>query len=188
MLNRQGGQNVNLMDHKIWLETFTIYLKSAVRFEMSVDTDCSGFLNFGCIFKQIIVDFFQFLGAQVTEGTNKRQIIDITLPQRTNAASHRSNHFLTFSRTSQESELHYNLSAFGRVFEFELRPEKSFIAPSFSVEHCSGNLSQSIPSGVDLSHCFYRGSVRNDPVSSAVFDLCNGMVSFASFDANSCSL
>ena len=35
----------------------------------------------------------------------------------------------------------------------------------------------SVPCGSDLSHCYYRGSVLGDPISSAVFDLCNGLVS-----------
>ena len=60
---------------------------------------------------------------------------------------------------------------------FVLKPERRFIAPSFTVEHFSGGHSEVIPSGADLLHCFYRGKVDNDSASSAVFDLCSGMVS-----------
>ena len=111
-------------------------------------------------------------------------ITDITFPQRitTNAAVQKSNHFLSFTQRTHEREIRYNLTAFGKVFHFVLQPESRFIAPSFTVEHCTGNLSKSIPSGADLSHCFHHGRIDNDSTSSAVFDLCNGLVSLHKFE------
>ena len=132
-----------------------------------------------------------FLDLQATAKSNALRVIDITTPQRTttNASAHNSNHFLTFTQTNHVQEIRYNITAFGKVIHFILKPERRFIGPAFTVEHCSGNHSESIPSGADLSHCFYRGRVYNDSASSAVFDLCSGMVSLrtlkSTFDTTS---
>ncbi|XP_028407987.1 A disintegrin and metalloproteinase with thrombospondin motifs 9-like [Dendronephthya gigantea] len=109
--------------------------------------------------------------------SNVFRIIDITSPQRvtTNRSRQMSNHFLTFAQRNHEGEIRYNLTAFGQKFHFVLNPERRFIAPSFYIENYSSNQAKSIPSGADLSHCFYRGRVHDDAASSAVFDLCNGM-------------
>jgi hypothetical protein len=132
---------------------------------------------------QVILILFQFPDER-TKTAETLGISDITLPQRitTNTTLHKSNHFLTFTQRYYEREIRYNLTAFGKSFHFILTPERRFIAPSFTVEHCSGNHSKPIPSGTDLSHCFHRGRVDNDSASSAVFDLCNGLVSVQKFE------
>lgn len=112
------------------------------------------------------------------EGEPTHPLVDVASPRVVtgDAASPRSTPFLGFvEKTRNRGEVRYNVTAFGEVYQFVLRPERRFIAPSFTVEHFSGNQSISVPCGSDLSHCYYRGHVLDDPVSSAVFDLCNGM-------------
>ena len=121
--------------------------------------------------------FFLYTGR---EGEPTHPLVDVASPRVVtgDAASPRSTPFLGFvEKTRNRGEVRYNVTAFGEVYQFVLRPERRFIAPSFTVEHFSGNQSISVPCGSDLSHCYYRGHVLDDPVSSAVFDLCNGMVS-----------
>ena len=72
--------------------------------------------------------------------------------------------------------LFYKLVAFGRTFKFHLEQEHGFLAPAFVVEHVV-NHTHRIPFAGDLTHCFYRGQVAGDPVSTGVFSLCQGLVS-----------
>ncbi|XP_046840031.1 A disintegrin and metalloproteinase with thrombospondin motifs 9-like [Xenia sp. Carnegie-2017] len=111
-------------------------------------------------------------------GEGKRRRSQIVVPRRISADTNGGgfHHFLSFAQQSGDEEMRYNLTAFGKVYKFVLRPKRNFISPSFNVEHyTTANLTKPIPTGVDLSHCFYRGTICNDTTSSAAFDLCGGM-------------
>lgn len=118
--------------------------------------------------------------SRILGGEGKRRRSQIVVPRRISADTNGGgfHHFLSFAQQSGDEEMRYNLTAFGKVYKFVLRPKRNFISPSFNVEHyTTANLTKPIPTGVDLSHCFYRGTICNDTTSSAAFDLCGGMVS-----------
>ena len=73
-------------------------------------------------------------------------------------------------------EIRYKLSAFGKDYTFILKRENRFLSAALTVEHFTANQSITIPYGANLTHCYYRGVIHGDAVSSAVFDLCYGMV------------
>lgn len=84
--------------------------------------------------------------------------------------------FLSFDDKDDNSEsLYYKVTAFGRTFNLKLTRDRSFISPGLSVEYVySWDKTLELPG--DLGHCFYKGKLQ-DSHSSAVFNLCNGIVS-----------
>ena len=87
--------------------------------------------------------------------------------------------FINYTSTESASypdRLFYKLSAFGKTFLLDLRQDSGFISPTLTVEHVYSEKHR-IPYSGHLQHCFYRGQVNQDPVSSAVLNVCNGLVS-----------
>lgn len=86
-------------------------------------------------------------------------------------------HFIKYEhRGLRTGTVYYRLAAFGRTFQFRLERDDSFVSPVLTVEHVYSD-TRRLPLAGDLQHCFYSGEIQGDPNSTAVFNLCNGLVS-----------
>lgn len=82
-----------------------------------------------------------------------------------------------FKHVPSENDLHYELLAFGRVFQLQLISNVEFLSPGFVIE--SGNLIQT-RHGKELReflNCHYVGRVKNATNSWLAISTCNGLVS-----------
>lgn len=88
-----------------------------------------------------------------------------------------------FSRRKRSSEApleptafrrHYQLSAYGQLFQLNLSADAGFLAAQYTVVHAGAPQK---PSSPDLRHCFYRGHVNAQEMHTAVFSICGGLVS-----------
>ncbi|KAH1186541.1 hypothetical protein KIL84_019290 [Mauremys mutica] len=68
---------------------------------------------------------------------------------------------------------HYQLNAYGQLFQLNLSTDAGFIAAHYKVMHVGS--AQEQPSS-DLRHCFYRGHVNAQETHTAVFSLCGGLM------------
>uniref|UniRef100_A0A663MXA9 ADAM metallopeptidase with thrombospondin type 1 motif 20 n=1 Tax=Athene cunicularia TaxID=194338 RepID=A0A663MXA9_ATHCN len=68
---------------------------------------------------------------------------------------------------------HYQLSAYGQIFQLNLSADAGFVAAQYAVEHVGAPQKQSSP---DLRHCFYRGHVNAQEAHMAVFSICGGLM------------
>ncbi|XP_074798282.1 A disintegrin and metalloproteinase with thrombospondin motifs 20 isoform X2 [Natator depressus] len=68
---------------------------------------------------------------------------------------------------------HYQLNAYGQLFQLNLSTDAGFIAAHYKVMHVGSPQEQ--PSS-DLRHCFYRGHVNAQETHTAVFSLCGGLM------------
>ncbi|XP_053880611.1 A disintegrin and metalloproteinase with thrombospondin motifs 20 isoform X2 [Malaclemys terrapin pileata] len=68
---------------------------------------------------------------------------------------------------------HYQLNAYGQLFQLNLSADAGFIAANYKVMHVGS--AQEQPSS-DLRHCFYRGHVNAQETHTAVFSLCGGLM------------
>ncbi|XP_053421373.1 A disintegrin and metalloproteinase with thrombospondin motifs 1 [Nycticebus coucang] len=70
------------------------------------------------------------------------------------------------------------LAAFGRRLRLELKLDRGFLAPGFTLQTVGRRpepeAPRSDPDG-DLAHCFYSGTVNGDPSSAAALSLCQGV-------------
>lgn len=81
--------------------------------------------------------------------------------------------------------VHYRIDAFGERFHLNLTAHSDFIAPSYTVIHLGAEQSNGTDSHFhdtsDMRHCFFRGHVNAKREYPAVFSLCTGLVSIATF-------
>ncbi|XP_050791962.1 A disintegrin and metalloproteinase with thrombospondin motifs 20 isoform X2 [Gopherus flavomarginatus] len=68
---------------------------------------------------------------------------------------------------------HYQLNAYGQLFQLNLSTDAGFIAAHYKMMHVGS--AQEQPSS-DLRHCFYRGHVNAQETHTAVFSLCGGLM------------
>ncbi|KAJ7400306.1 hypothetical protein BTVI_106621 [Pitangus sulphuratus] len=68
---------------------------------------------------------------------------------------------------------HYQLSAYGQVFQLNLSADAGFVSAQYTVVHVGSPKKQSSP---DLRHCFYRGHVNAQETHMAVFSICGGLM------------
>ncbi|XP_051651320.1 A disintegrin and metalloproteinase with thrombospondin motifs 20 isoform X1 [Manacus candei] len=68
---------------------------------------------------------------------------------------------------------HYQLSAYGQVFQLNLSADAGFVSAEYTVVHVGAPQKQSSP---DLRHCFYRGHVNAQETHVAVFSICGGLM------------
>ncbi|EOB08381.1 A disintegrin and metalloproteinase with thrombospondin motifs 20 [Anas platyrhynchos] len=68
---------------------------------------------------------------------------------------------------------HYQLAAYGQVFQLNLSADAAFIAAQYTTVHVGAPREQVTP---DLRHCFYRGHVNAQEAHMAVFSICGGLV------------
>lgn len=69
--------------------------------------------------------------------------------------------------------LYYRIHGFNRTFDLSLFEEETFLSPSFVIQHFDHNrtwLSK------DIQHCFYKGHVNQNPLSTVSISLCHGLV------------
>ena len=111
---------------------------------------------------------------------NGRFEYEITTVERVNRNGQRYSphrHFMSYGQSGlRTGTLYYRLAAFGHYFNLRLERDDSFLSPLLTVEHVY-NDARRLPFAGDLRHCFYRGDLQGDPNSTAVFNLCNGLVS-----------
>ena len=104
----------------------------------------------------------------------------MTIVERVNRLGKRyspNKHFVRYERNGWGmATVYYRLAAFGQTFRFRLERDASFISPALNVEHIYSDLRR-LPFSGNLQHCFYRGEIQGEPNSTAVFNLCNGLVS-----------
>lgn len=110
----------------------------------------------------------------------RRILFELVIPKRINQNGTlyqgRRNFFKYGNSEGTNRTIFYKLVAFRRIFEFHLEQDRSLLAPEFVVEHVF-NHTHRIPFAGDLERCVYRGKVSEDPVSTAIFSLCHGLVS-----------
>lgn len=111
---------------------------------------------------------------------NGRFEYEITIVERVNRQGKRHSpqkHFIKYGQSRlRTGTVYYRLAAFGRTFHLRLKRGDSFVSPMLTVEHVY-NDARRLPFAGDLRHCFYRGGLHGDPNSTAVFNLCHGLVS-----------
>lgn len=108
---------------------------------------------------------------------------EIVTPVRVNEfgeAFPRTHHFSRRKRSSGDPpqplafRTHYQLAAYGQVFQLNLSADAAFIAAQYTTVHVGALREQVTP---DLRHCFYRGHVNAQEAHMAVFSICGGLVS-----------
>uniref|UniRef100_A0A803U052 ADAM metallopeptidase with thrombospondin type 1 motif 9 n=1 Tax=Anolis carolinensis TaxID=28377 RepID=A0A803U052_ANOCA len=84
------------------------------------------------------------------------------------------------SSSSSTTQAHYELTAFGQHFFFNLTAHSGFIAPLFTVNFLGEpEVNQTdfyTKEQSNIKHCFYKGHVNTDPQHIAVISLCSGML------------
>lgn len=118
---------------------------------------------------------------------NERFEYEVTTVQRVNRNgqpySH-NKHFIKYGQSSHiTGPIYYKLPAFGRNFNLRLEREDGFLSHALTVEHVYTD-ARRLPFAGDLRHCFYRGDLPGESNSTAVFNLCHGLVSTLSFSLN----
>ncbi|GAB0176196.1 A disintegrin and metalloproteinase with thrombospondin motifs 20 [Grus japonensis] len=107
---------------------------------------------------------------------------EIVTPVRVNEFGEVFPHTHHFSRRRRSLEApleptafrtHYQLSAYGQVFQLNLSADAGFVAAQYTVVHIGAPQKQSFP---DLRHCFYRGHVNAQETHMAVFSICGGLM------------
>uniref|UniRef100_A0A8C6NFY1 Uncharacterized protein n=1 Tax=Melopsittacus undulatus TaxID=13146 RepID=A0A8C6NFY1_MELUD len=107
---------------------------------------------------------------------------EIITPVRVNEFGEVFPHTHHFSRRKRSLEAplepvafrtHYQLSAYGQVFQLNLSADAGFVAAQYTVVHVGAPQKQSSP---DLRHCFYRGHVNAQESHMAVFSICGGLM------------
>lgn len=136
-----------------------------------------------CMFSYIVRCFSDTGRAQGLSDlpvNNGRFEYEVTIVERVNRNGKRHSphkHFIKYEHSGlRTGTVYYRLAAFGRTFQFRLERDDSFVSPVLTVEHVYSD-TQRLPFAGDLQHCFYRGEIQGDPNSTAVFNLCNGLVS-----------
>ena len=76
-----------------------------------------------------------------------------------------------------ENDLHYELSAFGRKFQFQLTPNKGFLAPGFVIESDNSIHTRQGARLRQHLNCHYVGKLKNESNSWLAMSTCNGLVS-----------
>lgn len=108
---------------------------------------------------------------------------EIVTPVRVNEFGEAFPHTHHFSRRRRSLEgppepaafrTHYQLAAYGQVFQLNLSADAAFIAAQYTTVHVGAPQEQETP---DLRHCFYRGHVNAQEAHMAVFSICGGLVS-----------
>lgn len=119
-------------------------------------------------------------GTSGLPNNNGRIEYEITLVERINRNGRRHSphkHFIKYEQSGlRTGTVYYKLSAFGRTFIFRLEQDGSFVSPALTVEHVYSD-TRRLPFAGDLQHCFYHGEIQGESNSTAVFNLCNGLVS-----------
>lgn len=75
---------------------------------------------------------------------------------------------------SEETELFYNVTAFGQELHLRLRPNSHLVAPTATMEWEEGGHMHSQPIG--NTSCFYTGQVSNMEDTSVAISNCDGLV------------
>ena len=111
---------------------------------------------------------------------NGRFEFEITVVERVSRNGRRLSphkHFIKYEHSGiRTGTVFYRLVAFGRTFLFRLDRDNSHLSPLLNVEHVFDRTRRLSFAG-DLRHCFYRGDLQGDLNSTAVLNLCNGLVS-----------
>ena len=74
---------------------------------------------------------------------------------------------------STNHTLSYRIHAFNRTFDLSLYEEETFLAPSFVIQHFDHNRTWLTK---DIQHCFYKGYVNQNRLSTVSISLCHGLV------------
>jgi thrombospondin motif-containing protein 9 len=77
--------------------------------------------------------------------------------------------FLEQSNTT----LYYRIYAFNRTFDLSLIEDEIFLAPSFIIQHFDYNRTWLTK---DIEHCFYKGYVNRNLLSTVSISLCHGLL------------
>lgn len=117
---------------------------------------------------------------QKFSGGDEESEYEEIIPLRVNQAGEASypihRQFLSLDDKDYSPEiLYYNVTAFGRTFNLKLTQDRSFVSPGLSVEYVF-SWDNRLEQRPDLGFCLYKGLLE-DIHSSAVFNLCNGLVS-----------
>lgn len=87
------------------------------------------------------------------------------------------NHIYKRSTNNNKLKVSYSIPAFGNEFLLDLTFTKDFIPDNFIVQTFGDNYTWIDEKSSDLEQCFYRGRIKNESPSWAVFNLCKGLVS-----------
>jgi hypothetical protein len=78
----------------------------------------------------------------------------------------------TFSK-NPNTTLYYRINGFNHTFDLSLIEDEAFLAPSFVIQHFDHNRTWLTK---DIEHCFYKGYVNRNPLSTVSISLCHGLV------------
>jgi hypothetical protein len=77
------------------------------------------------------------------------------------------------SKINTNTILYYRIRAFNRTFDLSLFEDETFLAPSFTIQHFDQHRTWLTK---DIEHCFYKGHVNRNPLSTVSISLCHGLV------------
>ena len=77
------------------------------------------------------------------------------------------------SPEQSNTTLFYRIHGFNQTFDLNLIEEEAFLAPSFVIQHFNENQTWLTK---DIEHCFYKGHVNRNPLSTVSISLCRGLV------------
>ena len=76
----------------------------------------------------------------------------------------------------ESNEVHYMLSAYGKLFHLNLTLSADFLAANFAVEYRTKHNVSNVDTS-SASKCHYKGHLRNTPNSRVIISNCLGLVS-----------
>lgn len=82
--------------------------------------------------------------------------------------------------SSSETDLHYEVSAFGRKFQLQLVANKDFLSPGFVIESGGSIQTRHGKKLQEFMNCHYVGRVKNATNSWLAMSTCSGLVSASS--------
>lgn len=98
----------------------------------------------------------------------KARLRDKDQPTYLSSAIHRKNLL-----NNPNTTIYYRINAFNQIFDLSLIEDEAFLAPSFVFQHYDHNRTWST---TDIEHCFYKGSVNQNSLSTVSISLCHGLV------------
>jgi hypothetical protein len=87
------------------------------------------------------------------------------------------NTFINHTNTT----INYRIHAFNQTFDLTLIEDEAFLAPSFTIQHFDRDHTWLTK---DIEHCFYKGYINQNPLSTVSISLCHGLVCIISTNEN----
>ncbi|CAF3570110.1 unnamed protein product [Adineta steineri] len=85
----------------------------------------------------------------------------------------RHKHSLETFINHTNTTLYYRINGFNQTFDLTLIEDEAFLAPSFTTQHFDQDHTWLTR---DIEHCFYKGYINQNPLSTVSISLCHGLL------------